>query len=532
MFAKDKVSKSMIDAVNSVLKEDAIEESSLKIPTATGTKVLGGSGYGSKKAHEVQHKNPFEKGPSKKDLKGVKAPTKKELKSIGESEGSEEDKEEDAKGERETGMTHTQYEKSERDKKEDKKKSMKKESAFTGKLLSVFRENKASGAKETFTDNNMGENKGLIGKQKKLDKNHNGELDAQDFKILRSQRNEEVEELDEEQLDEMINEVLSKDASAGDWIHDFVHSKNPKFAGKSKAERKRMALGAYYGAQKEEVELEEGDAQYKKNPPRTKMSDVVDRKKTVKDLVNRIRNPQYFGSGKVKGLDEVQEAVETASDKDSGKITTDTLAGRIPGGKLNSFRGFKTNLTVGGQESIPTEIEHGEDTKEKQKISTNPGPVDVKLDDKLTGPTPYTHFATKEKITAEEVRGELKKIRGKESREHGKEIDDFNKKVANNEEVESITEDRMLDRYLLSKGINPKFISRDTKISHSKSGAFKSWLQSHQNESVVVPFDKPYKEVPKNVKDKSDSVHTPMSRAKDLARSAYKKIKQDVGNKK
>jgi len=61
-------------------------------------------------------------------------------------------------------------------------------------------------------------------------------------------RNEEIE------VDEQINEVLGKDASAGDWIHDFIHSNNPKFAGKSKAERKKMALGAYYGKQNEEVE--------------------------------------------------------------------------------------------------------------------------------------------------------------------------------------------------------------------------------------------------------------------------------------
>jgi hypothetical protein len=58
---------------------------------------------------------------------------------------------------------------------------------------------------------------------------------------------------EEVELDEMINEVLGKDASAGDWIHDFVHSKNPKFAGKSTAERKKMALGAYYGKQNEDM---------------------------------------------------------------------------------------------------------------------------------------------------------------------------------------------------------------------------------------------------------------------------------------
>jgi hypothetical protein len=156
--------------------------------------------------------------------------------------------------------------------------------------------------------------KELKGNQTKLDKNHNGKLDGQDFKILRGQKKatEDVEAVEEnafdyksprqpepnggsgvkkgaryggskqkekpEQeepkekkedvrftlkvmkekyeepiLDELINEVLSKNADAGDWIHDFVHSDNPKFEGKSKSERKKMALGAYYAKQDEEV---------------------------------------------------------------------------------------------------------------------------------------------------------------------------------------------------------------------------------------------------------------------------------------
>ena len=60
------------------------------------------------------------------------------------------------------------------------------------------------------------------------------------------------------QLEDEINEVLSKDAAAGEWISDFVHSDNPKFAGKSKEKRKQMALAAYYAKQKnEEVEMDE-----------------------------------------------------------------------------------------------------------------------------------------------------------------------------------------------------------------------------------------------------------------------------------
>jgi hypothetical protein len=101
---------------------------------------------------------------------------------------------------------------------------------------------------------------------------------------------EEIESLDEDQLDEMINEVLGKDASAGDYIHDFIHSDNPKFAGKSKAERKKMALGAYYGKQNEEV------------------------------------------------------VEENYKQQDDAPITTDTLAGRLPGGKINSFKSYKLRV--------------------------------------------------------------------------------------------------------------------------------------------------------------------------------------------
>jgi hypothetical protein len=55
--------------------------------------------------------------------------------------------------------------------------------------------------------------------------------------------------------DELINEVLSKDADAGTWIKDFINSDDPKFAGKSKEQRKKQALAAYYAKQRnEEVE--------------------------------------------------------------------------------------------------------------------------------------------------------------------------------------------------------------------------------------------------------------------------------------
>jgi len=58
--------------------------------------------------------------------------------------------------------------------------------------------------------------------------------------------------------EDALMEKLKASAPTAEWIHDFVHSDNPKFAGKSKQERIKMALGAAYAAKRnEEVELEE-----------------------------------------------------------------------------------------------------------------------------------------------------------------------------------------------------------------------------------------------------------------------------------
>ena len=45
-----------------------------------------------------------------------------------------------------------------------------------------------------------------------------------------------------------ITEKLSKTATSSDYVKDFAKSKDPKFKSKSKEERKKMALGAFYAA--------------------------------------------------------------------------------------------------------------------------------------------------------------------------------------------------------------------------------------------------------------------------------------------
>lgn len=74
---------------------------------------------------------------------------------------------------------------------------------------------------------------------------------------LQQDRQDAIDDKQQEQLvkaaeDREVNRTIRElrkviGSDAADYIHDFVHSDNPKFKGKSKAERIRMALGAYYG---------------------------------------------------------------------------------------------------------------------------------------------------------------------------------------------------------------------------------------------------------------------------------------------
>jgi hypothetical protein len=149
----------------------------------------------------------------------------------------------------------------------------------------------------------------------------------------------------------------------------------------------------------------------------------------------------------------ITEAEVTSKEGDTESHSTDMLSGRVKGvAKTNSFKNYKSDLKTGGGMEAPEDEEHGEDTKEKQKITTNPGPVDIKTDDKLGNPMPQKYFSSEHQITHEEVQV-------------------------------------------------------DEKVIAGTSG---------------------WEKMKKDVKDKSGSVHTPMSRAKHLARQAFKKIKTET----
>jgi hypothetical protein len=286
----------------------------------------------------------------------------------------------------------------------------------------------------------------------------------------------------------------------GEWHHYPAGSKSSKAHGGS--DNNFASLDKHLSSMKEEVELDEKNdahnyAAHYEDPKTGEWSGMkLMSAKDDQDAIKQAHANCEDGCrlSKVERHMTVKESVATTQDKSANKITTDTLNGREPGGKLNSFKNFKVNLVTSGEEDIPKDVDEGEDTKEKQKITTNTGPVDIKMDDKYGSPTPQSHYATQDKITKEEV---------------------------------ELTEGA-LEQFLSQKGIEMKNLSYSSKIAYSKSNEFIKWKQNHQMEETDPPFDKPYKTVPKDVTDKSGATHTPMSRARDLARNAMKKVKKET----
>ena len=303
---------------------------------------------------------------------------------------------------------------------------------------------------------------------------------------------------EEAQFEEELNEVLSKDATAGDWISDFIHSDNPKFEGKSKKMRQKMALAAYYAKQRNE------------------------------------------------------------SVQDSYPVTTDTLAGRMPGGMSNSFKQFKlrvrpldkesenpTNVIPanrpahmtardphvgrGGLVAIPPagivrkeEVEDLDEAGQRRGMLGEPDLVNIPGPAKGTKPSPkaITKGSDREYYKSPGLGGTtVTKWRKKTTTEEVEDLD---------EATPPKNTDIADKSYLKDMGKKPTVKSDIKNFGRFLAGK-KETNEGKQPETDNVPFEKPYNTTSDPViTDKSGAKHTPMSRAKDLARSAMKRVKTEM----
>jgi hypothetical protein len=488
MFGPSKVSKSLIDAVSKIMEDKSVEETqptqveeaAEKVVTPTGMKVYGSSYGNSAKARRDQTKSSVDdvKEPTKKDIEKDSAHyvkdtgqkrnykvhagryfsnTEKGLPSKGKEEPrykNEEVKHDDEKEDK--ALIKKMVDKSCLKKEEDETVTL----SFKDRLIGRLQEAKSSGTEEIFTDNNLGEEemtdkqkakrekivmsmkKGEAGFKQRYGKNWKNVIYATATK--QAMKEEMVAEEDLDESDDVINKQRKDDMTKA-MKHMGLNGRQIKYRHKQMDDAGKAAAGK---KQNEEVELDEATP--------AKNTDVAD-KSYLKHKPGTVKGQLTQIGRFLRGKPEIKEDVEVQVDKAGDKITTDMLSGRVKGGKVNSFKNYKVDLKSSGEEPVPKSVDKGEDTREKQKITTNPGPVDVKFDDKLGHPTPQSHFSNEHQITHESVQMDEKVIAGTPGWE--------------------------------------KVKGADTKG---------------------------------NVKDKSGAVHTPMSRARDLARKSFAKLKNET----
>ena len=423
----------------------------------------------------------------------------------------------------------------------------------------------------------------LKGDQHKIDVNHNNKIDGQDFKILRGKKKVKEDTFagkllnslsESEEIRKAINEVMKRDASAGDWISDFLHSDNPKFDGKSKAERKKMALAAYYSMKKrsrnesvEDLEMTKTSDEAQDTAARKSIkAKDTEKSQKIDNFDSKYGKPNEFS----EEVEELNEISKSEVDHHYDKWTTSSDApnhhdagddNKIHKSALKYLRG--TNVPKENHEKIAMYIAnkfHGsgideaapkkmDDVAKQNLTPAKKGVVGtVKSDFKnfknfLAGKKETNEAVDSNKQTIDTLAGRSKKV----PKEAKIDNDHSSAKVElKSEEVEQLDEDRWLMKYLLSRGINPQFVSRNQKVAHAKSNEFKKYRRDHQqmqgeevqseatspifrpkptdyNSAVKqrtrrntgLPFAGPYTKVSAD----------PMQRARSMAQSAMQSVK-------
>jgi len=348
----------------------------------------------------------------------------------------------------------------------------------------------------------------------------------------REQKEAEKKPVKEENMtiDEQINEVLSKDATAGDWIHDFVHSDNPKFEGKSKDKRKQMALAAYYAKQQNESHQAPiapvPDKKYIKGTPEHKAY------KATKKPINGMPTNVKEGSMKsfkemVQTLDEVnQKTVALAKEiaKKHKNMTSDVSRGNVH--IFNKHDDEAADRLVLAHTGTDKE---GNDRFHLHRVHSSAEDSDHR---NLTAAEVHKHAA--------------RHITGKSMDEEVESIEEKSEQAKQNKTMKNMMDASRGAKFKLNNPVPDAEPEHKTARAHNvaigralrKEGYYEKPASAYRRKGDEVgggsskndaPFDGPYTKTPGTVKDKSGAVHTPMSRARDLARQAMKKqMKEDI----
>jgi hypothetical protein len=177
-----------------------------------------------------------------------------------------------------------------------------------------------------------------------------------------------------------IAEKITKKTPVGDVISDFVHSDDPKFAGKSKKQRINQALGAYYGMHKGKVKEESTDT-------RDNRAEKAG-KKVTKDLEYDMKHKgkddakaERAGKRVTKDIEYDEKVEETTT---AGSVATATTGGKSSKGMQfgkGVYEGFNTSVERMISESLDIsmnkQIGDGHETQSNISITASGHEADM-----------------------------------------------------------------------------------------------------------------------------------------------------------
>lgn len=163
----------------------------------------------------------------------------------------------------------------------------------------------------------------------------------QKFKTLR-------QTLDLAEEEQLLEKLKSSDPT-GKWVSDFVHSDNPKFAGKSKKERIKMALGASYAAKRAEGKIKE-EAELHEEIELDESSKLIE-----------VEHLDEISAGLAKKVAQARD--KSAADYDLTPTQSRRLKMGDKGGDpdMNAAKALKSAMKRGAKNVYGEEVEHLEE---------------------------------------------------------------------------------------------------------------------------------------------------------------------------
>jgi hypothetical protein len=562
MFAKNKVSQSMIDAVNKIMSEKE-EETKEQFLSEGWDEML----------KSVKDKNK----PQPSGGAG-----KKQGSRYGGSKQKEEPEEKEVKEQYQNPLEFSN--KPKRTHSYDRMPDPKPKK-YTGTSTSILGSDPKLGPKP------QPKNEELKGNQHKIDKNKNNKIDAQDFKMLRKEelkgdqhkidanKNNKIDAHDFQLL--RGRKKVKEDTFAAKLLNSLDETRGAQAMKASGVKQSPDKLLARTGMNMAHKFPRAGQTNTRNipamntpgNSPETDAYAEKRRGDRAKELKPAIKaaSGTHGPKGKLPEEVELNEVSKSEIDhhyddwinsdgapynKDAGddKKVHDSAMRHlrnkyppIPKEKHEKLAMHMAHLYHGSgiDESAPKKMD---DVAKQNLEPAKKGVVDtVKSDFKnfksfLAGKKETNEAISSNKQTIDTLAGRSKKV----PKEAKIDNDHSSAKVElKSEEVEQLDEDRWLMKYLLSRGINPQFVSRNQKVAHAKSNDFKKYRRDHQQEESVqteaakspifrpkstdynnatkararrntgLPFAGPY------TKPSAD----PMQRARSMAQSAMQSVK-------